>query len=76
MTPRSPAHDSRPATTDRHAHTVFECSSCGERFVGISRCPDGNLFMHTLGIGRVYIHCDEPLLVDQLLDDQRATLLD
>ena len=26
-------------------------------------------------VGGVCIHCDEPLLVDELLDDQSATLL-
>jgi hypothetical protein len=34
-----------------------------------------NLFMHTLGVGGVCIHCDEPLLVAELLDGQSATLL-
>jgi hypothetical protein len=53
---------------------VYECISCGERFVGIRRCPDCNLFMHALGLGGVCIHCDEPLLVAELLDDGGATL--
>ncbi len=74
MTLPSPAPDSQPATTDRPAHTVYECSSCGERFVGIRRCPDCNLFMHALGVGGMCIHCDEPLLVAELLDDGSATL--
>jgi hypothetical protein len=54
---------------------VFECSSCGDRFVGVRRCPECNLFMHALGVGGVCIHCDEPLLVAELLDDGGATLL-
>jgi hypothetical protein len=44
-------------------------------FVGVRRCPDCNLFMHALGIGGVCIHCDEPLLETELLDDGDATLL-
>ncbi|MBV9322738.1 MAG: hypothetical protein JO352_03000 [Chloroflexi bacterium] len=76
MTPPSPAPDPQHRIPDRHAHTVFECSSCGERFVGVPRCPDCNLFMHALGTGGVCIHCDEPLLVSELLDDAGATLLD
>jgi hypothetical protein len=74
MTSSSPAPGSQPTTTDRHAHTVYECARCGERFVSISRCPDCNVFMHALGIGGVCIHCDEPLLVAELLDDGGATL--
>ena len=61
--------------TDRRARTVYECTSCGERFVGIRRCPDCNLFMHALGDGGVCIHCNEPLLVTELLENGGATLL-
>ena len=75
MTPPSPIPDRQPAMTDRHAHTVYECSGCGDRFVGVNRCPDCNLFMHALGMGGVCIHCDEPLLVAELLDNGGATLL-
>ena len=75
MTSPSPAPDSQPGLADRHAHTVFECSSCGDRFVGVQRCPECNLFMHTLGVGGMCIHCDAPLLVAELLDDTGATLL-
>jgi len=31
--------------------------------------------MHALGIGGICIHCDETLLVAELLDDTGATLL-
>ena len=75
MTPPSPTPESQRAMSDRVAHTLYECTSCGERFIGIRRCPDCNLFMHTLGLGGVCIHCDEPLLVAELLDDTGATLL-
>ena len=69
------APDSQRTMTDRRAHTVYECTSCGERFVGVRRCPDCNLFMHALGDGGVCIHCDEPLLVTELLENGGATLL-
>jgi predicted RNA-binding Zn-ribbon protein involved in translation (DUF1610 family) len=75
MTSPSPAPDSQPGLAARHAHTVFECSSCGDRFVGIRRCPECNLYMHAVGMGGICIHCDEPLLVAELLDDRGATLL-
>ena len=58
------------------AHTVYECSSCGERFLGQRRCPDCNLFLANLGLGGACVHCDEPLLVTELLGDGGVTLLD
>src|ERR1700682_1693673 len=38
-------HAPKRVRTDRVAHSVYECSNCGERFVGIRRCPDCNLFL-------------------------------
>ena len=69
-------HASKRVRTDRVAHSVFECSSCGERFVGQRRCPDCNLFLANLGLGGACVHCDEPLLLTELLGDGGATLLD
>ena len=62
--------------TDRVAHSVYECSSCSERFVGVRRCPDCHLFMRNVGVGGACLHCDEPLLLTELLGDGGATLLD
>lgn len=64
------------AGANRVAHTVYECSSCSERFVGRRRCPECNLFLRALGLGGVCVHCDEPLLLTELLADGGATLLD
>ena len=75
VTSPSPVPESQGAMSGRRAHTVYECTSCGERFVGVRRCPECNLFMPALGRGGVCIHCDEPLLVAELLDDGGATLL-
>jgi len=69
-------HAPKRVRTDRVAHSVFECSSCGERFVGIRRCPDCNLYLANLGLGGACVHCDEPLLLTELLGDGGATLLD
>jgi len=33
------------------AHTVYECSTGGERFVGQRRCPECGLFGRALGLG-------------------------
>ena len=69
-------HAPKRVRTDRLAHSVYECSSCGERFVGLRRCPDCNLFLANLGLGGACAHCDEPLLLTELLGDGGATLLD
>ncbi len=69
-------HAPERVRTDRVAHSVYECSSCGERFVDLRRCPDCNLFLANLGLGGACVHCDEPLLLTELLGDGGATLLD
>jgi hypothetical protein len=69
-------HPPKRVRTDRVAHSVYECPSCGERFVGLRRCPDCNLFLANLGLGGACVHCDEPLLLTELLGDGGATLLD
>jgi len=69
-------HAPKRVRTDRVAHSVYECSSCGERFVGLRRCPDCNLYLANLGLGGACVHCDEPLLLTELLGDGGATLLD
>jgi hypothetical protein len=69
-------HPPKRVQTDRQAHSVYACSSCGERFVGIRRCPDCHLFLANLGLGGACVHCDEPLLLTELLGDGGATLLD
>ena len=56
-------HAPKRVRTDRVAHSVYECPSCGERFVGLRRCPDCNLFLANLGLGGTCVHCNEPLLV-------------
>src|SRR5712691_2807977 len=68
-------HPRKRVRTDRVAHSVYECSACGERFVGLRRCPDCNLFLANLGLGGACVHCDEPLLLTELLGNGGATLL-
>jgi hypothetical protein len=50
------------------AHTVYECSVCGERQVGIRRCAQDNVFCRALGLGGRCGECDEPILVADLLE--------
>ena len=48
--------------------TIYECPRCGQRLVGQRRCPDCNLMARKLGLGGNCPHCDEPLLLLELLD--------
>src|ERR1700680_4316841 len=32
-------------------HTIYECSGCGERFVGVRRCESCNLYCRAVGVG-------------------------
>src|SRR5438128_6190184 len=48
------------------AHTIYECSGCGECSVGVRRCESCNLFARAVGLGGVCPECDGPVLVDDL----------
>ena len=50
------------------AHTVYECSVCGERMVGDRRCAQDNVFCRALGLGGRCGGCDEPILLTELLE--------
>jgi ribosomal protein L32 len=50
------------------AHTIYECSSCGERFVGERRCPSCRLFCRSLGLGGHCPECDQPIVLSDLLE--------
>ena len=50
------------------AHTIYECGSCGERFLGERRCPDCHLFTRSLGLGGSCPDCDTILLLGDLLE--------
>ncbi|HKF74787.1 MAG TPA: hypothetical protein VKF59_01475 [Candidatus Dormibacteraeota bacterium] len=55
------------------AATVYECSACGERFLGERRCPDCNLFGRNLGLGGACPECDQVVLVSELLNLSNTT---
>ncbi len=50
------------------AHTVYECSVCGERSVGERRCQDCHVFSRALGLGGHCAECDHPILLADLLE--------
>jgi hypothetical protein len=49
------------------AYTVYACPSCEERFLGVRRCPECNLFTRVLGLGGPCPECDSVILVADLL---------
>ncbi len=50
------------------AHTVYECSVCGERQVGVRRCEQDNVFGRALGLGGHCTECEQPILLADLLE--------
>ncbi len=51
------------------AQTVYECPECGERYLAEQRCPDCNRFGRALGLGGACPHCDQPILITELLGE-------
>ena len=49
------------------AHTVYECSRCGERFLGERRCGDCNLYARSIGLGGSCPDCEMVILLADLL---------
>jgi len=46
---------------------LYECGDCGERRLGEPRCPDCHRFGRAIGLGGLCPHCDEPVLLTDLL---------
>jgi len=51
------------------ANTVYECSSCEARYLAAWRCPDCNLMCRRLGLGGSCPHCDELVVISDLVPD-------
>ena len=69
-----PAADLEALTADLRrrqalvAHTIYECPSCETRYLAERRCPDCHLFCRRLGLGGPCPHCDDLVLVAEILD--------
>jgi hypothetical protein len=68
----APPDLTKRAATPRHrqaliAHTVYECPACETRLLGTQRCPDCHVFCRRLGLGGPCPHCDEPVLLADIL---------
>ena len=67
-----PTDADRPSTRLRREQrlidqTVYECSSCQERFLGERRCDGCNLWCRKLGLGGRCSGCDDVLTLSELL---------
>ncbi len=63
LPPSPPSGEARPA----RPLTVYECPSCGARYLGEQRCPDCGLFCRRVGPGGRCPHCDEPVAIADLI---------
>ncbi len=50
------------------AHTVYECSRCGEHLLGERRCGDCNLYARSIGLGGSCPDCETVILLADLLE--------
>jgi hypothetical protein len=50
------------------AHTVYECSRCGERFLGERRCGDCHVYARSIGLGGSCPDCETVVLLADLLE--------
>ena len=64
---RHAVHTTGPAPgARRRDHSVYECGQCGQRQVGVQRCPDCAVFGVTLGLGGHCQNCQEPVTLADL----------
>jgi hypothetical protein len=64
-----------PAARPRRDFTVYECPDCDERFLGEQRCYRCGVFARRVGIGGPCPHCDQPVAVNDLLDQDVIPIL-
>jgi transcription elongation factor Elf1 len=50
--------------------TVYECGNCGARYLGSQRCEECNTWCYRVGPGAECPHCNEPVAVSDLIDQQ------
>lgn len=59
-----------PRARHRTPITVYECDTCGTRTVGEQHCHDCGTFMRRVGLGGHCPHCDEPIAITDLFDEE------
>lgn len=66
----TPPSVSLPAAGSRRRVTVYECEGCGTRSLGVQQCDGCKAFMRRLGFGGLCPHCDEPVAIRDLIDEE------
>jgi hypothetical protein len=64
-----------PAARPRREFTIYECPGCNERFLAEQRCDDCGIFARRIGIGGPCPHCDQPVALEDLLDQNIIPIL-
>lgn len=57
-----------PPARPKRASTVYQCPDCDTRLLGSQRCDCG-IFMSRVGAGGHCPACDEPITINELLDN-------
>jgi hypothetical protein len=64
-----------PAARPRREFTIYECPTCAERLLGEQRCPTCGVFARRLDIGGSCPHCNQPVTLHDLLDQDVIPVL-
>lgn len=59
-----------PAARHRRDYTIYECPDCDQRLYGEQRCADCGSFARRVGLGGPCPHCDQPVALSDLLDQE------
>jgi hypothetical protein len=55
-----------PRRPDRN-HTVYQCTDCGQRYLGQQRCDDCRTFCRRIGRGGACPSCEEPVAIADII---------
>jgi hypothetical protein len=64
-----------PAARPRRGFTIYECPHCEDRLFGEQRCPTCGVFARRVDIGGPCPHCDQPVALQDLLDQDVIPVL-
>jgi hypothetical protein len=60
-----------PPRQHRRDITIYECTECGNRYLGEQWCPDCHRPCTRIDFGGLCPHCDEPVTVGDLIGHKR-----
>jgi hypothetical protein len=64
-----------PAARPRREFTIYECPTCADRLLGEQRCPTCGVFARRIDVGGSCPHCDQPVTLHDLLDQDAIPIL-